>query len=667
MVSSTFLPKDMRKLRLDRYTPAAANEARIFVEQSIRERLSDGDLLLSLKDGVALCKLVNQAAPNTLRFKSKAVMPFVQMENISLFLEACKCQPFNIPSHDLFLTVDLYELKDPAQVLQCLSAFSRAAHRIDPVKFPTPIGVRSQMSPIPSGTISAGNWNRDREAINTDDSMLSVISKASPVLTKAKTGDSNSGRWSPGKSRGRPLSPGVSCWNKNSEERSKSPAWNITQYGFLGGASQANLGVSFGGRRQITSAGPYVPGRAERENKQKEIEAEKERLQRESEENERHRQEKIKAQESSRLVEAQRMAEELEEQRKKEHLKTEEVHRKWEEEEQRWRLEEEQRQREDIEAEARLQERRNRLNTASNSRLRHQFISQYQPEKRLTHKFTPESRRIKELEYELERAREREREYERIRKASKNKWSFQDVGNDSSTLDEDKARTRSKSLPRSPHNICDQPPRVDEQKYPRKQSSSNTLNKSPYLMVNSPTARLISRAKSPRPLPDPALVSQTPKNHTAARPLPDPEKYKTAPGKDQKFVQPPPSKFQRSYIDTLTGESEVPKEHTTITSIQPLQPQAKPSGLAIKGLLEREMELDRQRQREWEEDQRGHKEKLLDGANNDTDGVAEGINSRWDVNQWTSYTGGDSQNKGTLGIGASKRQIVGPRPPPSSP
>ena len=54
-------------------------------------------------------RLVNLAVPNTLRFKAKAVMPFVQMENISLFLDACKSAPFNLQSHDTFLTVDLFE------------------------------------------------------------------------------------------------------------------------------------------------------------------------------------------------------------------------------------------------------------------------------------------------------------------------------------------------------------------------------------------------------------------------------------------------------------------------------------------------------------------------------------------------------------------------------
>lgn len=50
------LDRDLRKLRLDKYTPAAANEARTWIEGILGERLASGDLLVALKDGVALCK-----------------------------------------------------------------------------------------------------------------------------------------------------------------------------------------------------------------------------------------------------------------------------------------------------------------------------------------------------------------------------------------------------------------------------------------------------------------------------------------------------------------------------------------------------------------------------------------------------------------------------------
>lgn len=56
MASVSSLDRDLRKLRLDKYTPAAANEARSWIEGALGERLPPGDLLVALKDGVALCK-----------------------------------------------------------------------------------------------------------------------------------------------------------------------------------------------------------------------------------------------------------------------------------------------------------------------------------------------------------------------------------------------------------------------------------------------------------------------------------------------------------------------------------------------------------------------------------------------------------------------------------
>ncbi len=43
-------------MRLGKYTPQAANEARAWIEESLGERLAAGDLLDALKDGMALCR-----------------------------------------------------------------------------------------------------------------------------------------------------------------------------------------------------------------------------------------------------------------------------------------------------------------------------------------------------------------------------------------------------------------------------------------------------------------------------------------------------------------------------------------------------------------------------------------------------------------------------------
>lgn len=56
MASVSSLDQDMKKLRMDRYTPKAANEVRSWIEHVLGERLPSGDLLDALKDGVILCK-----------------------------------------------------------------------------------------------------------------------------------------------------------------------------------------------------------------------------------------------------------------------------------------------------------------------------------------------------------------------------------------------------------------------------------------------------------------------------------------------------------------------------------------------------------------------------------------------------------------------------------
>lgn len=56
MASVASLDADMRNLRLSKYTPAAANQVRQWIEETLGEPLEKGDLLEALKDGVALCK-----------------------------------------------------------------------------------------------------------------------------------------------------------------------------------------------------------------------------------------------------------------------------------------------------------------------------------------------------------------------------------------------------------------------------------------------------------------------------------------------------------------------------------------------------------------------------------------------------------------------------------
>jgi hypothetical protein len=107
------------------------------------------------------------------------------MENIAAFLRAASS--IGVPHHELFETVDLYEQKDPVQVLITLRSLSRNAFKVNP-DIPV-IGPKLVMP-------------RQRQS-------------------EFKRGGDN------------------------------IPVWNTRQYGFMGGASQATEGTLIGGHRDI--------------------------------------------------------------------------------------------------------------------------------------------------------------------------------------------------------------------------------------------------------------------------------------------------------------------------------------------------------------------------------------------------------------------------------
>lgn len=617
-------------------------------------------------------RLANMALPPPgIKFKPSP-MPFVQMENISHFLRACQAPPLSLQPHDVFLTVDLYEQKDPAQVIQCISAFSRVANKCAPSQFPTAIGPKFNpgfVSPQGTGTpkVGGGSYgNRDRGTSNASNtsSAYNSNSRAVGTITPTRTGDSNSGRWSPTKNGSGPLSPGggVSSWSKKEDEGTTAPAWNINQYGYMGGASQGNMGVSFGARRQITSAGPHVPSLAEKEKRRKEQEAEEERLRIQMEEAEhRRRVEREAEEERAKIAEEERWAEETRKLREKERQKAAEEKRKWEEEEKRWKLEEERRQQEEMEAEAKLEGERRRARGGSDARLQGQFLSQYQAEQ--ARGDSGNLSRIQELERELELARERERQYERERQErlrAKEHKIMEDHDLSIRVKEErPKSRARSRSRPREKSN--DESWREDEREYlkrewvkkhddppprPPRQQYEDALPKPLRPQHEDPPQ------KPPRSLPEPVRV-KTNNTGPSSRPLPDPAAYATPtttystpgptlPSRTDRFLSSNPAPQQQApqttYASELSAFDSTAERDAEDRRRKQSQAQTKAGGWASKSLLEREMEMERQRQREWEEAQA-----LREGARG---GVGSGAGA-------------------AAGTTAGRRGIVGPRPPPA--
>jgi hypothetical protein len=566
-------------------------------------------------------------------------MPFVQMENISHFLRACQLAPLSLPPHDVFLTVDLYEAKDPAQVLQCLGAFSRRANAIQPSKFPRPIGgIKSKgglLSPQGTGS-SHGYSTRARGVSNVSQTSSATFSRAAD----------SSGRVSPmktGSSQRSPASPPViSSWSKRSDESSTAPAWNIHQYGYMGGASQGNQGISFGARRQITTPAPAVPNLAEKEKRRREAEAEQER-QRQEEEARRQR-EREEQEERAKAEEERRWAEETERLREKERRKMEEEKTRWDEEKRRWEEEEQRRLREEKEAEEKLERERQRKRATSDARLNGQFLSQYQAALEEPDGSSAESQRVQELERELQLAKEREQRYERERQDLQAREAARKV----------KSRSRSRSRPRPVQPSYD----LSSQEQERKLLRSEWQNQHNTRPDNAADTR---PPPPPRPLPEPTPTS-------SSRPLPDPTAY-TSSSRDRenrtdRFLasnpapaQPKPAVHRPA---DYSSAAEIEAENARrVAATQKTQA----GGWASKSLLEREMERERERQREWEESQKQTEEAAKRGVGSDI-GTAPGQGA-WNVHQY-GYLGGDSQNRGGtgLGVGGARRQIIGPRPPP---
>ena len=686
MASVNSLDHDVRNLRLSRYTPQAANEIRAWIEDTLGTSLPAGDLLDALKDGVALCKLANLvlSAPG-IKFKQSS-MPFIQMENISHFLKACEMSPLNMPAHDRFLTVDLYEAKDPAQVLQCLTAFSRQAHAARPDAIRTTIGPKkssSAMSP-PIGNRYSNGGPSSRSASPTK----STATAMSPALTGGSARSERSAT---------AVSPpsAVSSWSKRVDETATTPAWNIAQYGYMGGASQGNQGISFGARRQITSQPPSVPSLAEKERLRKEKALEEGR--RKAEEraaSERQREQQAAEERLEKEREERRWEEETRRLRDEERRRLEEQKRQWAEQERKWKEDEEARRKADQNfalpsTKPPLQSPR----VDDSGILRGQSLSEYRREQDALSKSgtgeseTPEQKRVKELERQLEEARERERQYlaeremkeksrpstartEASRPASVSQsqasWTVDDseamefrsleIHDDPVTLG---AETRTDTKPTGPQVPLPRPLPLPQ----RTTTGAENNEPVPSLPPTVPSSQMNSSRQS-----GPQLGASMRRSPFAvySRPLPTPEVPATRTTNNpplnrvDRFLateHAPEAPSPRVSSTQETGDAALEQSSSRDTRLTSQQ-KTKAGGWASKSLLEREMERERERQREWEANQAT----VRTAPRDSTQGSSEG--KSWDVNQY-GYVGGDSMNRGSsAGSGINfggRRQILGPR------
>jgi len=79
----------------------------------------------ALKDGVYLCKLKAALQPGLVKKINASTSPFKNMENICIFLEACKA--YGLRTIDMFQTSDLYDGCNLTAVINCIHSVGRQA------------------------------------------------------------------------------------------------------------------------------------------------------------------------------------------------------------------------------------------------------------------------------------------------------------------------------------------------------------------------------------------------------------------------------------------------------------------------------------------------------------------------------------------------------------
>eukprot|EP01100_Stratorugosa_tubuloviscum_P006334 TRINITY_DN273_c2_g1_i2.p1 TRINITY_DN273_c2_g1~~TRINITY_DN273_c2_g1_i2.p1 ORF type:complete len:233 (+),score=107.26 TRINITY_DN273_c2_g1_i2:220-918(+) len=101
---------------------AIMREAQEYIE-SVLQQPFQGSFHEYLRSGVVLCNLINKIRPGTINQINNRTMPFMQMENIKSYLDACRAM--GVPDKDSFVTIDLFEAKDLVQVAQNILMIKR--------------------------------------------------------------------------------------------------------------------------------------------------------------------------------------------------------------------------------------------------------------------------------------------------------------------------------------------------------------------------------------------------------------------------------------------------------------------------------------------------------------------------------------------------------------
>lgn len=137
--ATTNIDQDLQISRLAKYNnPKLQKEVKEWIISIIGDKIdkqefNNNELIKSLKDGTILCMLINEIfGDDSIKFK-KSKLAFIEMENIEKFLNFCK--KIGVSQDELFQTIDLYEEKDPYQVIMSLQSLSRVINDKFPNKY----------------------------------------------------------------------------------------------------------------------------------------------------------------------------------------------------------------------------------------------------------------------------------------------------------------------------------------------------------------------------------------------------------------------------------------------------------------------------------------------------------------------------------------------------
>lgn len=107
-----------------KYDPQKEEELRLWIEEVTGCQIGD-DFQKGLKNGVILCKLINELRPGSVKKISQSAQNWHQLENLSNFIKAITA--YGVKPHDIFEANDLFENGNMTQVQTTLLALAGVA------------------------------------------------------------------------------------------------------------------------------------------------------------------------------------------------------------------------------------------------------------------------------------------------------------------------------------------------------------------------------------------------------------------------------------------------------------------------------------------------------------------------------------------------------------